>query len=588
MTKRPMSGNGGVPLMTLLQLCLCVAASVGLRADSSSPVPLDHEVYPLLERLESRGWVQGLNDGMRPLSEARVSQLLQEAAEKATLSGMDRERVEELISVFAAPDAGIGIRRAAPWSDPPLIRYDAEQGWLELDLLARQQTDVFSGRRDKSEWILRNRLGATVRGRLGDEVGFRVSFEQTREEGARRDYEIRSDVFEPRREAVQLKESLADYHEATGVISFGAGSLVDVVAGKGQVMWGPAPDDNLGLSANAPTYDMILLKSRLGMLRFEHLAARLRPCPNRPDAPVCGGVGESGSYIVNHMTRSLERDKYLAGHRLEISPRPGIDIGFQEVVIYGDRGPELAYLTPFMFFWAAQSYLGDKDNVMMSLDVEVRPRPGWQFYAAYAIDDLKKLKILSDDFANKFSLQAGFLWTDPLGLANTDARAEYVRIEPWIYTHKFPINTFRHFDAPLGHSLGPNSDRWRASIDRRWHRHLSTRLRWSYARHGDNELLPDGTIRNVGGDLHFGWRPGDDREAKEFLDGIRAIRHTIGVDVDWRILPRLRVVTQAEWESGTNVPLPPRWQQGVPLIERTGYGDGRQIHLAIDLRYGLL
>ena len=78
---------------------------------------------------------------------------------------------------------------------------------------------------------------------------------------------------------------------------------------------------------------------------------------------------------------------------------------------------------------------------MMGLDVDVRPRPGMRLYASYVVDDLKKLKIFSDDFANKSSLQSGFFFADPLGLVDTDLRGEYVRIEPWIFTHKIPIKT---------------------------------------------------------------------------------------------------------------------------------------------------
>lgn len=586
-------------------------------AESSSPVALEHEVYGLLDRLEVRGIVSDVGDGMRPMSQAHVSHLLSEALAEDRLQGLDRARVEEFADHFAMPDplepgqdsrhsrqaasGRVAHNRSVAHADPvlhevtgqwvpPAVLYQTLQGWMELDLLARQQTDVFVGRkRDADEWVLRNRLGALVQGQLGTRVGFRISFEQTREERAELNYPIRSDVFESRREAVQLKGGVFDYHEATAVVSFGLGSLVDVVAGKGQVMWGPAPQDNLGLSANTPSYGMVLLRSRLGVIRFEHLAARLRPCPDRPDSPTCSGLGDpDASYIVNGMTRSLDRQKYLAGHRLEITPRPWIDIGFQELVVYGDRGPELAYLNPFMFLWAAQSHLGDKDNVMMTLDVDVRPRRGWRFFAAYAIDDLKKLKIFSDDFANKFSLQIGGLWTDPLGAPDTDVRAEYVRIEPWIYTHKFPINTFRHFDAPLGHSLGPNSDRWQISVEHRWRRDLATRLRWTRARHGDNELLPDGSIRNVGGDLHLGWRPGDDRMVKRFLDGNLSTWNTLGLDVECRLGSRLHVVGTAELENGSNVPLAPRWQRGVPLTYRTGYGDGEQLRFAVDLRYGLL
>jgi hypothetical protein len=41
-------------------------------------------------------------------------------------------------------------------------------------------------------------------------------------------------------------------------------------------------------------------------------------------------------------------------------------------------------------------------------------------------------------------------------------------------------------------------------------------------------------------------------------------------------------------ENGSNVPLAPRWQRGVPLTYRTGYGDGEQLRFVVDLRYGLL
>ena len=339
--KKGMPPRNGARLTGCLIVVLCLAMTTASSADSTSPVPIDHGVYPLLERLQTRGWIQGLDDGMRPLSEARVRALLKQATNQSGLQGIDRQRAEQFAALLAPAEDAAGFHRASLWSATSPMRYGTDQGWLDLDLLARQQTDVLSGRRDGREWVLRNRLGAVVRGQIGEGIGFRISFEQTREEGLDRGYRIRSDVFETRREAVQLKGGVADYHEATAIVSFDLGDVVDVMAGKGQVMWGPAPDDNLGLSANSPSYDMVLLRSRLGVLRFEHLVARLRPCPDRPDAPICGDpVDAEATYIVNGMTRPLERDKYLAAHRLEISPRPWLDIGLQEVVIYGDRGPD--------------------------------------------------------------------------------------------------------------------------------------------------------------------------------------------------------------------------------------------------------
>jgi hypothetical protein len=281
----------------------------------------------------------------------------------------------------------------------------------------------------------------------------------------------------------------------------------------------------------------------------------------------------------------LERQKYLAAHRLEVALAPWIDLGFHEVVIYGDRGLEPTYLNPFMFYWAAQSHLGDKDNVMMGFDLDIHPGRNRRYYLSYVIDDLKKLAIFSDDFANKFSLQAGLFWVDPPGLRDADLRLEYVRIEPWIYTHKFPINTFRHFDSPLGHELAPNSDRWTLELNKRLRDNLSLGLRAERRRHGANEVLADGQIRNVGGDLHYGWRPGDERESKHFLDGVLERRTQLGLDVQWRLLPHLLIEWGYAQEWGDHVPLPPNWGDAVPLERRTGHGDGIQRQLRFDLRY---
>lgn len=571
------------------------AATAGAR-DASTMVPLDHWGYPLLERLEARGTVHATADGIKPLSRAAMARLAQQADSVAAAGGavtrLDRERIRRLLaelSPASADTAARGVDLARLSRARPPLRYATDRGALFGDLLARQQTDGRWGRgRHGRESIYRNRLGGVLRGDLGGAVGLRIAFEQTREQGSR-DYILREDVFERRLEAVQLKGGVADYHAGAAYVTFALGPFVDVQIGKDQVSWGPAPDDNLGLSGNAPAFDMVRLRTRFGALELVSLHGALQPCPDRPDAPICGGEADSSaSYIVNGMTRALDRQKWIAAHRVEAAVAPWLDLAFQEVVIYGDRGPQPAYLNPFTFYWAAQSQLGDRDNAMIAVDADARPWPGVRWFGAYAVDDLKKLEVFSDDFANKFSLQTGLLWTDPLGLRDVDARAEYVRIEPWIYTHKYPINAFRHFDAPLGHALGPNSDRWRVSVGHQWLADLATSLALSRTRHGDNVLLADGSVRNVGGDLHLAWRPGDERDSKHFLDGNVSRRTALTADLDWRPWPRLAVRAGFGVEWGENVRLPPRDGPATPLTVRTVYGDGRQPQLFLDVRYGVL
>ena len=163
-----------------------------------------------------------------------------------------------------------------------------------------------------------------------------------------------------------------------------------------------------------------------------------------------------------------------------------------------------------------------------------------------------------------------------------------MRIEPWIYTHKFPINTFRHFDAPLGHSLGPNSDRWQVRFGHRPHRDLSLQLQLGRTRHGRNEILEDGSIRNVGGDLHLGSSAGDNREDKKFLDGSVERLTELGGSLSLRPWTHWSVMAAYAHEWGTNVPLAPRWGDGVTLQNRTGFGDSNQHRISVELRYGYL
>jgi hypothetical protein len=549
-------------------------------------VCLDHWGYGFVERFEARGVLQGVGDGIKPLSRREMARLVAAVsgarAQGLELSQVDLEELERLRAELADELDGAESAR----SGGGLYRYRSPQGQFWVDGLFRQQSDLFSGRgRKQTERIFRNQLGGVVQGDFMERVGFRLSFAQSREQGSRR-YYLRDDVYERRLELPQLKGGVVDYHEGAAYLTF-SWAFVDVELGKDELSWGPGPADNLGLSHNAPSFDMIRLRARYGAFNLVSATGFLRACPDRPDSPLCGGDGDlDASYIVNQTARTLERDKHLAAHRLEVAVAPWLDLGFEEMVVYGDRGLEPSYLNPLMFYWAAQSYLGDKDNVLMGLDADLHPGRGVRAYFAYVVDDLKKARIFSSDFANKFSIQTGVLWTNLLGLRDTDLRGEYVRIEPWIYTHKYPINTYRHFDAPLGHSLGPNSDRWQIELGRRFPGHWGANLILSRTRHGDNELLADGSIRNVGGDLHLGWRPGDEREEKHFLAGQVSRRTLLGAQVWWRWGRQISLSAGYNYEWGTGVPLPPRWGNGVALENRTGYGKGGQGHGSFELRYG--
>ncbi len=572
-------------------LLICLLTVVSSMADRTVNVPLDHPVYAFIERFEARGVLGGQVGGIRPFSRQYVAELLR-AVRRAVdagweISAVERallERYESAWSFELGRELPVGLKGRVR-AGLPALYYSAEEGDVRADLLFRQQTDRFVGfQRAESERIYRQTVGGTVRGLLGEHVGFRISFTQTREQGTRT-YTWRDQVYQRRIEVPQLKGSLTDYHEALGYMTF-ALPYIDVEFGKDEARWGPGRDDNLGLSNHAPSFTMLRLKSNIGAFRLVSIAGALRPCPDRPDSPLCSGMADpQASYVANGQSRVIERQKFLAAHRLEVALTSWLDVGFHEMVVYGDRGLEPTYLNPLMFYWAAQSHLGDKDNVMMGLDFDIHPGGNRRYYLSYVIDDLKKAAIFSDDFANKFSLQTGMLWVDPPLLSDGDLLVEYVRIEPWIYTHKFPINTFRHFDVSLGHELAPNSDRIALALEKRLTAEWTLKMGARRTRHGENEVLEDGGLRNVGGDIHYGWRPGDERESKAFLDGIIQQRTELELATRWQWGGQIAVEFGYVVEWGKQIYLPPNWGNSVVPERRTGIGDGRQDHLFFDLRY---
>jgi len=527
-------------------------------------VPINHIVYNFVERFEATGLLSNMVHGIRPYSRKHVADLLTEIRNrlntgKAGMSAVDLSYLKRFESEFAVE---LGLKESKNGLDririgQSLYRYEAEEGTFFIDFLAQSKADFFDGTKvDINDQIFRNSSGAKIKGELGDAVGFRASFLQTREQGSR-NYTWRHQVYQRPLEIPQLKGDVADFHEATGYAVFSF-SGVDFQFGKDEAMWGPGPQDNLGLSHNAPTFTMLRMRSKIGKLNFVSLTGALRPCPARRDSPICGDIASKESYVVNGQSRILERQKYLSGHRIEISLMSWLDLGFHELVIYGDRSVEPTYLNPFMFYWAAQSHLGDKDNVIMGVDVDIRPIKNTRIYASYFIDDLKKAKIFSNDYANKFSIHVGAQMVNPPGLKDGDLNLEYVRIEPWIYTHKFPINTHRHFDSPLGYNLPPNSEKYGAVLRRRLPSFITIEFGLERIRHGANSIDEHGITRNVGGSLHYGWRPGDERESKEWLSGERQKWTALTLGVNWSPWPNSMIGSgyRKVWTERSTINLP--------------------------------
>ena len=214
-------------------------------------------------------------------------------------------------------------------------------------------------------------------------------------------------------------------------------------------------------------------------------------------------------------------DRFLAMHRLEVQPFGWFSAAFTEAVVYGRRGPEIAYLNPLFPVEAAEHTLWDRDNVLFTLEGTVRPVRGLEAYGTWLVDDLATSTLGDGDYGNKWGLQGGAQVS--LGATGVTAFGEYTRIEPYTYTHRFHedgffFNSYAHNDFGLGHPIGPNADQWLAGVQAWLPFRARGRVAARYRRQGRNPVDPvTGQVTNVGGDVNDGRAPADGK--KRFLAG---------------------------------------------------------------------
>jgi hypothetical protein len=160
------------------------------------------------------------------------------------------------------------------------------------------------------------------------------------------------------------------------------------------------------------------------------------------------------------------------------------------------------------------------------------------------IDDVSTTRLGEGFYGNKLGYQGGLEYYDLLGLNNTRLVCEYTRIEPYVYSHKYAINSYQQYGQILGAATGPNSDVATAALGCMVSRPLDISLWAQLRRHGANPA----SGRNVGGDFKRPWGPGDSKHVS-FLDGDLETTQSLGLSMRWEILADVYATGSAAYAS---------------------------------------
>ncbi len=421
-------------------------------------VPLKHWIYDFIERMEIRGISRQITTQSYPLTRSEIAMILAEIDSKADiLSSVELAQFEQLKGEFGEELATSGIRSNPRWKERHLMTWHEDESHAKVDFDFGQKFDVRRGDQYReTERISQTTMGGIIRGALGKYLNFYIHAQNRLDRGT----DITEERFDPQYGTPRTISGKNVYTDETWAYLLWRQSWFQAEFGRDQLKWGPGRRGSLMLSRENLPFEMLKLKFSFKRFQFTSFHGSLH----------AGDV------------------KYIAGHRLELMLFPWWYVSGSEVVIYGHRDIEAAYLNPLMPYHVAEHHLGDKDNNTMGLDMTIYPLRSHQLYLEFFLDDFTTAENPFTYYGNKFAFLIGHRWVNPLGLENTGLSWEYTRIEPYVYTHQDSINIYVNYDQPIGHWLGPNADDLYIELSYKPYRDLDLQLSAERVRRGKGDI----------------------------------------------------------------------------------------------------
>jgi len=411
-------------------------------------VPPAHEVYPFLKRMEAKQLLGNYRDAMKPLSRLYIARMLKELDSVTNkMTSVERSTYE-----FFKTDFQYELSKLSGDTEPSETRWhlfsqELTGGTFNLDIDYRYAYSKLGENPVK----VRSQ-GMTMQGYAFEDLGYYFNFIDNREVG---------DVLNTKKlhtpdPGIILSVSrgnLIEYDNIDAQLGFHIGKIEFSIE-KMKNVWGYGDRGSVILSDKAPSYPQIKLRVPLtNRIDFVYFHADL-------NSNVRDSVRSYHTYSsqIGDWYRPVDRAKYMAAHQLEFSVVDGLNISLGESIVYSDRGPLLIYLIPIMFFKAGEHYNGDTDNSQFFGSLDMSLLKGLNFYFSLFIDELNT-DDLFDGYKSRRQIgtTVGLHTYDKL-LDNLELVAEYSRINPWAYSHKYTAANFTNNGYVLGHWVGQNGD----------------------------------------------------------------------------------------------------------------------------------
>lgn len=461
-----------------IKIILLILLAEYYSAQAQNNILNNPEIYDFLERFDAKGIIT-INHHQKPFERQQIYLILKEIEEqKKKLSNTQLNELEYFLSEYNPHNS------SSPSDDISFVENNSNEAFRIFEYNDNKNRIVLYpdfglsfAYRDEVKNQITYYNGLSGYGNIGRTFSFDFDFN---------DISLRTlgynaqALFTPERGFDYPRYNQADktlnYDRTRGAVTLGWDWGYFSLK-KDYNFWGTGYNGNLILSDKSPSYPQIYLKLKpWHWLEFNYLYGELNSSVNDSSTFRDSGGLRTHIQLV---------EKYIAAHFLTIDLLKNIKLSIGESVIISDRF-EPIYLVPVLFFRMADHYLSHSDNnsgnaqIFSSLSLRI-PQYSTRLDFSLFIDEMS---IAKSEGSNALGYSIGISNFDMI-LDNLAFQIEYVRIDPFVYGHADPVQSFTNRKYNMGHWIGSNADMVNITLKYNPFLKARTKASVSYIRKGD-------------------------------------------------------------------------------------------------------
>jgi len=314
--------------------------------------------------------------GLTKVDEYNIHSLLLNNSEWVTTDRSDFESKRPLLKTFYKSKANF-------------FEVKNKDLFLAINPMLQLQQSRASG---NDENIFLNTRGISVRGLIGNKIGFSSFLTENQERGPA----FFQDKIRELRAVPgvgfykSFKGTGVDYFDARGHLTFNAAKFIDFQIGYDKNFIGNGYR-SLFLSDWGNSYLFAKINTKIWKFNYQNIFMELMP-----------QFTKKGD--------SLLPRKYAAMHHLSMNVTRWLNIGLFEGVVFGRTNRfDFQYLNPIIFYRHIEGTVGSPDNAVAGLDFKANISKRLQFYGQFMIDEfvLNEVRNNPTSWVNKFGIQLG-------------------------------------------------------------------------------------------------------------------------------------------------------------------------------------